>query len=271
MAGSDVPQFTSTITGGTGAVTHATTTAGRAINASETELLTVPATVTTFTLTFNGATTTAITRASATGATVQAALEALGTVGVGNVSVAGVMGGPYVVQFRGSLAGIDVTDLTATTASGSGTITIAVPIAGASAMNVTDGQLALGSNTALGAGTAIIQLANNTTLRTTGADLTIGNPLFFSNTGAAATYNLGGRREFGGAGDLIVTGGGVFQSPATLQNATINVTDIDAPFRIDGVISATGSNLALNKSGVGKLTLSGNNTFAFDTLVNAGI
>jgi autotransporter-associated beta strand protein len=271
LAASNVPQFTSTVTSGTGTVAHATPTNGRAINDSETELITVPASVTTFTLNYNGATTAPITRATATGATVQAALELIPTIGTGNVSVAGVAGGPYVVQFRGALAGIDVADLTATTSTGSGSVAITVPIAGSAAINVTDGQLALGSNTALGAGTAMIQLANNVTLRTTGADVTIANPLFLGNANAGTTYNLGGRREFGGTGDLTVTGAVTMQNPAALQNATISVADIDATVKLTGTVSSNGTNLALNKAGLGKLTLSGSNTIAFDTLINAGI
>lgn len=66
-------------------------------------LVTVTATGGTFRLTFNGATTTAISEA-ATAATVQAALAALPTVGAGNVLVTGGAGGPWTVTFTGALA-----------------------------------------------------------------------------------------------------------------------------------------------------------------------
>jgi hypothetical protein len=56
----------------------------------------------TFTLTFNNATTTPINYAAAASA-VQSALEALSTIGTGNVTVTGSAGGPYTVTFAGQL------------------------------------------------------------------------------------------------------------------------------------------------------------------------
>jgi hypothetical protein len=58
----------------------------------------------TFTLTF-GAQTTPGQAYGATAATVQAALEALTSIGTGNVAVAGASGGPYCVALKGTLAG----------------------------------------------------------------------------------------------------------------------------------------------------------------------
>jgi len=79
----------------------------------------------TFTLTFNGQTTSAIAY-NATAAAVEAALEALSTIGQGNVQVTGNAGGPYTVEFVGQLANqnvsamtIDVTSIT----NGGGTTT----------------------------------------------------------------------------------------------------------------------------------------------------
>lgn len=57
----------------------------------------------TFRLAFRGYVTTAIAQA-AIGAAVQTALEALPSVGTGNVTVAGAAGGPYTVTFQGSRA-----------------------------------------------------------------------------------------------------------------------------------------------------------------------
>ena len=68
----------------------------------------------TFTLTFDGATTTPIA-VNANGATVQAALVALSTIGAGNVTVADTAGGPpYTVTFTGALAKQDVDTMTGT-------------------------------------------------------------------------------------------------------------------------------------------------------------
>jgi hypothetical protein len=75
---------------------------------------TTPATAGTFTLTFNGETTAAIAF-NATAAAVQAAIEALGSVDVGDVTVAataganlGVAAAVVTITFGGNLAGVDV-------------------------------------------------------------------------------------------------------------------------------------------------------------------
>lgn len=102
---------------------------------NEVQSVKVNATGGTFTLTFGGQTTAAIAyNANATtGApSVRAKLEALSTIGTGNVSVSGGPGNsggttPYVVTFIGDLGGQDVAALTANAASltgGAGTVTV---------------------------------------------------------------------------------------------------------------------------------------------------
>ena len=83
-----------------------------------------------FTLTFNGET-TGLIPFDATGTTIQAALEALATIGNGNVSVAGGAGGPWDVTFQAALANTNVNPLTAAsnefqqvTAPGTGDFTL---------------------------------------------------------------------------------------------------------------------------------------------------
>lgn len=66
----------------------------------------------TFTLTFGGQTTTDIRR-SATSIEVQRALEALSTIGTGNVSVTGPINAVYTVEFVRSLGGTNVAQMTA--------------------------------------------------------------------------------------------------------------------------------------------------------------
>jgi hypothetical protein len=85
--------------------------------------------LTSFTVTFGGQTTASIA-AAATAAQVQAALEALSTVGVGNVTVTGSAGGPYTVTFQGTLAGTDTAAMTTTPTGGTGTVTVATTTAG---------------------------------------------------------------------------------------------------------------------------------------------
>lgn len=85
--------------------------------------------LTSFTLTLSGQTTASIA-AAATAATVQADLEALSTIGVGNVLVTGANGGPYTVKFVGALLDTDVAQMTSTPTGGSGTVTVATTTAG---------------------------------------------------------------------------------------------------------------------------------------------
>lgn len=85
--------------------------------------------LTSFTLTWSGQTTASIL-AAATAATVQAALEALSNIAVGDVVVSGVAGGPYTVTFAGTLADLDDAAMTATPTGGSGSVTIATATAG---------------------------------------------------------------------------------------------------------------------------------------------
>jgi hypothetical protein len=87
----------------------------------------------TFTLTFEGSTTSAIAY-NATAATVRAALEALASIEPGDITVTGSAGGPYTVTFVGG--GGDVPAMTASGASLTGGtspgVTIATPTPGTS-------------------------------------------------------------------------------------------------------------------------------------------
>ena len=79
----------------------------------------------TFTLTFNANTTTSISY-DAEPAEVQSALEGLAGIGIGDVQVTGTGGGPWVVEFIGSLAGANQNQMTGSsslTSSGTQTIT----------------------------------------------------------------------------------------------------------------------------------------------------
>lgn len=85
--------------------------------------------LTSYTLTYSGQTTASIAQA-ATAAQVQAALEALSNIGVGDVTVTGSPGGPYTVVFGGTLADTNVAQMTSTPTGGTGTVTIATTTAG---------------------------------------------------------------------------------------------------------------------------------------------
>lgn len=82
----------------------------------------------TFTLTLDGQTTSALAF-NAPASTVQAALAALSTVGVGNVAVSGAPGGPFLVNFIGALASTNVDTLTTSGAGLTGGVNPAVVVA----------------------------------------------------------------------------------------------------------------------------------------------
>lgn len=88
-----------------------TSVGGGPINEVQTVELVPPAISGNFTLTFAGQTTANIAY-NASAATVQAALEGLSNIGVGDVAVTGSAGGPWTVTFQGALGGTDVAELT---------------------------------------------------------------------------------------------------------------------------------------------------------------
>lgn len=96
---------------------HGRVVVGAADGTDEQQTVTVTSTASTFTLTFNAATTDAINGATASADNVKAALEALSTIGYGNTIVTGSAGGPYTVQFTGALGQQNVSAMTASNAS----------------------------------------------------------------------------------------------------------------------------------------------------------
>jgi hypothetical protein len=89
---------------GTGRVIAPRPVGSGVASANEIQSVTI-AGVGTWSLTFDGSTTTSLA-ANAAAATVQTALEALPTIGTGNATVTGNAGGPYAVEFTGALAGL---------------------------------------------------------------------------------------------------------------------------------------------------------------------
>lgn len=87
---------------------------GFTVPTNEIQLVTITGVPTagTFTLSFGGQTTTAITFNAAASA-VQTALVALSTIGTGNVTVTGSTGGPYTATFGGTLGNTNVAQMTA--------------------------------------------------------------------------------------------------------------------------------------------------------------
>lgn len=98
-------------------VEHAALLTKANLTQNEVQSITINGTPTggTFTLSYKGQTTSALAY-NATAAAVTAALEALSTIGTGNVVVTGSTGGPYTATFQGTLTDKDVDELTANTA-----------------------------------------------------------------------------------------------------------------------------------------------------------
>ncbi|MFJ2780280.1 hypothetical protein [Kitasatospora sp. NPDC087315] len=96
---------------------------------SETQTVTITGGPTggTYTLTYNAQTTAAIAY-NATPAQVQAALEALNNIAVGDVKVTGAAGGPYTVAFVGHFLGVNVPQMTANAGGLTGGTTPAVNV-----------------------------------------------------------------------------------------------------------------------------------------------
>lgn len=105
--------------------------AGLGLHSSEAQTVTITGTPTggTFTLSFAGSTTSTIAY-NAAASVVRAALEALDTVGAGNVAVTGGPGPgtPWVATFQGALAGIDVPVMTGSAVGLTGGTTPAIAI-----------------------------------------------------------------------------------------------------------------------------------------------
>jgi hypothetical protein len=94
-------------------------------NINELQSVLVDATGGTFTLTYSGQTTAAIAF-NASAAALQAALEALSNIAPGDVAVVSPTAGVYTVEFTGTLAGTNVTQMTASSTSLTGASAAAV-------------------------------------------------------------------------------------------------------------------------------------------------
>lgn len=113
---------------GTGADPHPKATQvldGVVHAAGEAQRITVTATGGTFTLTFSGQTTGAITVSGLTAAALKTALEALSNIAPGDVVVNQLSAGVFEVYFAGTLAGADQPAITADAALATGgTVTV---------------------------------------------------------------------------------------------------------------------------------------------------
>lgn len=127
---------------------HTVTSVGVSAGVAEVQTVTIGGSPTggTFTLAFDGQTTAGIVY-NAAAAAVQTALQALSTIGSGNVTVSGSAGGPYTVTFAGTLNNKDVPLLVGNAGGltgGTPTITIVettigVPVGATVSLGITPG------------------------------------------------------------------------------------------------------------------------------------
>ncbi|HTN75251.1 MAG TPA: autotransporter-associated beta strand repeat-containing protein, partial [Pirellulaceae bacterium] len=285
LAATNVAALTATLGTGTGTIAIATTVAGQSAAANEIQLVTVPATVTAFTLTFDTVASAPITN-PATPATVRAALELIPSIGAGNVLVSGNTGGPFIIEFINALAGVNVSALAAATTGGTGTITIATPISGQAAVELQAGTVAIASPTALGGASTQINVSGNVTLRPLGVDLVgaaaIANPIHYQTFISNSTYTdvannrtltLGGRRDFGGTWGIELSGVQLQRTASALNGQTQSIAVVDPLVNalISGEIAGGNANLQFRKEGFGTLAFSGNNSYQGATIINQGI
>jgi autotransporter-associated beta strand protein len=185
------------------------------------------------------------------------------TTGFGNLKISGAITGNFTVNKS------NVGDLELTGTSSFGNLTVT---AGRVLINtIANG----GSNSALGAGSQVQIGASTTngTLVYTGATASTNKQIQIGQALATATITGAGSVLNEGAGELTFTNAAFNRS--VTQNTTIsrsltiggtgNVT-------IQGQIANNSANATINieKSGNGRLTLSGNNTYTGTTMVNAG-
>lgn len=90
------------------------------------QLVTVAGSPTNYKLAFNGSAASSTIAGSATATTMKTALEALSTVGAGNVTVGGNPGGPYTVAFTGALAAANQPLLVASAITGGTAPTVTI-------------------------------------------------------------------------------------------------------------------------------------------------
>ncbi len=215
----------------------------------------------TYTLTFNGQTTSAITY-NANAATIQAALAALSTIGAGNVAVSGT--GPFNVTFQNALGGQSLPTMTAQSflTGTNPSVTATTTTAGSNALGtgslVLDGGT-LKSNAAATfpfsftvGGNATLDGTNNLTLSGAGT-LNSGTTLTVTNTATTTLWGVvggqGALTDNGSGGTLILSSADSYSGATTITAGTLQV----------GVTNAIPSGSAVSLANAASATLNLNN------------
>ncbi|HEY5315020.1 MAG TPA: hypothetical protein VIK18_20985, partial [Pirellulales bacterium] len=242
---------------------------------SESQTITISGSPTggTFTLTYNGQTTGSIAyNAPANSGTgnVQAALAALTNIGSGNISVSGNAGGPYTVEFQGTLAGTNTSQMTAAASLTGGSapmVGVVTAQAGGIGQAISGPAATTGNTNALtlvvgqtqsatiNAGATILALDgvnNSNGVYTAGGVLVNTRPGITAGVAAAINGNLA--LTYGTAATRVFT---VNASPA-VNDLVISANIVDG---------AQPGNFAFLGEGPAQLVLSGNNSYSGLTTV----
>lgn len=202
-------------------------------------------------LTFKGQTTTSIS-SGASASTVDAALEALSTIGTGNVQVASVSGN-YAVTFTGALAAQDVPQIGSTNVNlGGGTIVVSTTTTGAAGYpdyRPLSGTISLPTT---------LTDSTNLNLLTAQLGLTVQNISVTASSGVALPAMLASYRVYRGGPTYTPV-----QLPSTLSNTTLEPDPATNPlgiyFRSSG--GSIGNNVTVKGTVIynGDVTVTGTN------------
>lgn len=207
------------------------------------------------------------------GGTLTSTIGALGLVG----SITYSAGGPATISANFNLGNVsrnlnvadggDINDVTFTgdlqsgtfVKTGGGTILMSGNNSSGN-WGLNGGVMSIANNNGLGTGTLVF--FSNSTLRADLTPITLANPIVFANSIATqATLTLGGRRDVGFTNAIRLTGPMTMPTPAGATALNISVDEPLVNAEISGVMSGGNDSLVLQKIGIGKLRISGDNTF----------
>lgn len=206
---------------------------GAGVTANEVQRIELPAGVTggTFTLALAGEPTDPPIAFDAPASDVQTALEALSSIGAGNVSVSGSPGGPYTVTFQGAKANTDVPNITT---NGSGlsvagaTMTVQTLVEAGSGLGTNETQrVSLPSQASGGTFTLTFNSATTGPLAFDASASDVRNALLDLSTIGAGNVDVTGLN--GGPYNVEFTGAlGQAEQPALTADGSLLISDVSA-------------------------------------------
>jgi fibronectin-binding autotransporter adhesin len=251
-----------------------------ATNSSAVQTITITGAPTggTFTLTYNGQTTTPLAYNAPTTGTgsVQSALQNLTNIGTNNVSVSGTAGSSYIVTFQSALAGQYVPTMTASSASltGGTSSTIGVVTTTAGGVGQTISGTAASSSTNANVLTLVVGQSQSGSV-STGSSMLALDGVNSSSGGASAGVLVSIRSGITTAVPATISGN--LALVAGQQSATRAFTVTHGPGANDLVVSASivdgtlPGNIITTGTGLSRIVFAGNNSYSGKTTVSTGV